>query len=206
MNQIDQHPQTRDRLLAVARRRFAAMGFERTTIRDVVGEAGANLGAVTYHFGSKQALYEAVLESLIGPMRARLDDALASSGAPLDRIESAVRAMFAHFEEYPEQPAIVLRQMARQGPLPPPVQGWIAYAIASLGRVVAEGQAAGAIAPGDPALLTVSIMSQPFFFAMTRRPLAESPGLGALRPDPAASADAASAFVRRGLSVSGRTS
>src|SRR5262245_55684129 len=48
---------TRERLLAAAGPIFAERGFEAASIRDIAREAGANLGAVNYHFRSKEQLY-----------------------------------------------------------------------------------------------------------------------------------------------------
>lgn len=50
-------PGTRERLLAAAARVFSERGYEGTTIRDVCRRARANVAAVHYHFGSKEAFY-----------------------------------------------------------------------------------------------------------------------------------------------------
>ncbi len=47
---------TRNRILDAADRLFAEHGFERTSMRLLTREAGVNLAAVNYHFGSKLAL------------------------------------------------------------------------------------------------------------------------------------------------------
>lgn len=53
---------TRQRLLDAARHLFTERGFAKVTVRDITSEAQANLAAVSYHFGDKAGLYEAVLE------------------------------------------------------------------------------------------------------------------------------------------------
>lgn len=52
---------TRSRLLDTAERMFATTGFSGVSLRAVVGEAGVNLAAIHYHFGSKFELIEAVV-------------------------------------------------------------------------------------------------------------------------------------------------
>ncbi len=47
---------TRDRIFASAERLFATRGFADVSVRDITAEAGVNLAAVNYHFGSKDAL------------------------------------------------------------------------------------------------------------------------------------------------------
>ena len=53
-------PETRDRILDAAERLFVEHGFEGTSMRMITGAANANLAAVNYHFGSKDALIQAV--------------------------------------------------------------------------------------------------------------------------------------------------
>lgn len=199
-------PDTPSRILDAARTVFAARGYDGSSIREITSRAGVNLGAVTYHFRSKEALYQAVLRTFIDPLRARLEEAVATDAPALDRIERVVQAFFAHFEDQPEQPAVMLHELARQRPLPPPVVDWIRTLIQTLGRVIAEGQAEGSVVPGPPPLLAVNVVAQPFFLALTRRPLERTPGLGAVRPaDPDLVTETCVAGIRRSLAAPGRT-
>ena len=59
---------TRDRLLDVAERLFAEHGFDAVSLRAITTDAGANLAAVNYYFGSKEALIEAVVARLVEPL------------------------------------------------------------------------------------------------------------------------------------------
>jgi AcrR family transcriptional regulator len=52
---------TRERLLRAATRLFADGGYRGASVRDICNQAGANPGAVSYHFGGKRQLYRAVL-------------------------------------------------------------------------------------------------------------------------------------------------
>lgn len=61
-------PDTKQRLLDAAEYLFAAEGFHSTSLRAVTGKAKANLAAVKYHFGSKEALLEAVLKRRLVPL------------------------------------------------------------------------------------------------------------------------------------------
>ena len=47
---------TRDRVFLAAERLFAQNGFQAVSVRDITAEAGVNLAAVNYHFGSKDGL------------------------------------------------------------------------------------------------------------------------------------------------------
>jgi AcrR family transcriptional regulator len=62
---------TRERLIAAAETLFAERGVTGASLRDITSRAGANLAAVNYHFGSKEGLLRAVLETRLGPVNAR---------------------------------------------------------------------------------------------------------------------------------------
>jgi len=60
--------ETRTRILDAAEELFMQHGFEGTSMRLLTGKAGVNLAAVNYHFGSKDALIEAVFRRRLDPM------------------------------------------------------------------------------------------------------------------------------------------
>ena len=63
--------ETKERILDAAERLFSEAGLRTTSLRDITGEAGVNLAAVNYHFGSKETLLTAVLERAIAPVNKR---------------------------------------------------------------------------------------------------------------------------------------
>jgi AcrR family transcriptional regulator len=62
--------ETRTRILDAAEELFMQHGFEGTSMRQLTARAGVNLAAVNYHFGSKDALIEAVFKRRLDPMNA----------------------------------------------------------------------------------------------------------------------------------------
>ena len=78
--------ETRTRILDAAEELFMLHGFEGTSMRQLTAKAGVNLAAVNYHFGSKDALIEAVF-------RRRLDPMNAARIAALDELEAAGRTL-----------------------------------------------------------------------------------------------------------------
>jgi AcrR family transcriptional regulator len=62
--------ETRTRILDAAEELFMLHGFEGTSMRQLTAKAGVNLAAVNYHFGSKDALIEAVFRRRLDPMNA----------------------------------------------------------------------------------------------------------------------------------------
>jgi AcrR family transcriptional regulator len=63
---------TRDQLIEVATGLFAAHGYEDTSIEDVLVAAGVSRGALYHHFAGKDALFEAVVESVEARITAEL--------------------------------------------------------------------------------------------------------------------------------------
>ena len=86
--------ETRTRILDAAEELFMHQGFGGTSMRLLTAKAGVNLAAVNYHFGSKDALIEAVFRRRLDPMNAaRIGalDALEASGRPFSP-EAIIRA------------------------------------------------------------------------------------------------------------------
>ncbi len=56
------------RLIESAEKLFAEKGFEAVSVRDITKEAGANVAAVNYHFGSRDGLVVAVISRYLIPV------------------------------------------------------------------------------------------------------------------------------------------
>jgi AcrR family transcriptional regulator len=82
-------PDTRDGILAAARRGFATRGYDATTLRDIAAEAGVDPALAIHYFGTKEALFVASTGLPSG-----LPELLASLGAmpPPDFARALVRA------------------------------------------------------------------------------------------------------------------
>src|ERR1700757_2398281 len=84
---------TRTALLAVARRMFAANGYDGTGTEQIVAEAQVTRGALYHHFKDKADLFRAVMEEAAGEVARRLtDDQTRLDGSPLDEIRDGVSA------------------------------------------------------------------------------------------------------------------
>lgn len=64
---IESH-NTRERILESAEKLFGQHGYSCASLRQITEEAGANLAAVNYHFGSKEELYRQVLLRRVRPV------------------------------------------------------------------------------------------------------------------------------------------
>ncbi|HMM39207.1 MAG TPA: CerR family C-terminal domain-containing protein [Desulfovibrio sp.] len=85
--------QTKENLLRAAIRVFGDKGFQAATVREICQAAGANVAAVNYHFGGKEALYAAVLELMFASSKhCGRDLPCPSPGAPAEeRLRHLIR-------------------------------------------------------------------------------------------------------------------
>jgi AcrR family transcriptional regulator len=100
----------RARLIDAAIKLFAEKGYEGTSVRDLATAAGVNVAAVSYHFGSKDALYTEALRSCLAPcgemrerMQKHLDAALKNRSCK--SAEEALRGCIQNFLEVLVSPA-----------------------------------------------------------------------------------------------------
>lgn len=84
---------TRSRLIDVATRQFAAVGYEHATIRTICREAHANVAAVNYHFRDKAGLYREVLESAFAVVSHTTERAIqeGKGKSPEDKLRAYIR-------------------------------------------------------------------------------------------------------------------
>jgi AcrR family transcriptional regulator len=193
---------TRSRLLRTAQRLFAERGYAGTSVRQITAQARANLGAITYHFGSKERLHHAVLTGLFTPLAERISAEADAGSAPLAALERIVIIYFEYFREHPDLPRLMLQELSQAGPFPPELarqQRRVREAIVTL---ISRGQADGSVRPGMPMLMALGVVAQPVFLAVARRAMTHVAGLDAA--DPAVMAQAArhaAQFVRQGLAA-----
>lgn len=86
---------SRNRLLEAAARVFVKKGFAQTTIRDIAREAGVALGALYFHFPSKDEFATAVFEQGIKAIWEHVEQDVAALPPGTDartRIEAALRS------------------------------------------------------------------------------------------------------------------
>jgi AcrR family transcriptional regulator len=89
---------TKRAILDTAERLFATHGFKATSLRAITSEAEANLGAVNYHFSSKDALILAVLRRRMTPLNQERIEILTrfeqeADGQPV-AVEKILEALF----------------------------------------------------------------------------------------------------------------
>ncbi|MCH2173851.1 TetR/AcrR family transcriptional regulator [Myxococcota bacterium] len=112
---------TKQRILDSAESLFAQQGLAATSLRAVIAAADVNSAAIHYHFGSKEALVEAVFERRIEPVNrerlARLQHLEASAGdsgvAMVELLEAFIHPLLKLGQELGDRGPVVVRLLGR---------------------------------------------------------------------------------------------
>ena len=83
---------------------FARHGFDGVSLRTIADEAGVNHQLITHHFGSKQDLWDAALDSHVELFRAFHDklDAIDEMSDPREKFRSYVHTLVERMVAHPE--------------------------------------------------------------------------------------------------------
>src|SRR5262245_32047440 len=84
--------QTRRKLEQVACRLFAARGFANVSAEEIVAAAGVTRGALYDHYDGKEGLFEAVVDTMMQDVHAKLAKSAAGASDPLQAIERGICA------------------------------------------------------------------------------------------------------------------
>lgn len=88
---------TPTRILEVAEEMFSEQGYHAVSLRSIMRACGANIAAVHYHFGSKEAVLERIFEmrcATINSARAELLDACVEGAGRPPLLEQVLEAYF----------------------------------------------------------------------------------------------------------------
>lgn len=91
---------SRERLLQAGLARAQRDGLRRLTVRGVAADAEANLGSFVYHFGSREAFLDELIEQLYAPLFARLQLSAQAGGDPLDNLRRVLLQLVAWLVEH----------------------------------------------------------------------------------------------------------
>lgn len=100
--------ETRELLLATARKVFSEQGYAETSMDDLTAQAGLTRGALYHHFGDKKGLLSAVVEQIDAEMDSRLQ-ALSVTTDDLWQGFIARCRLYLNMAQEPEIQRIILR-------------------------------------------------------------------------------------------------
>ena len=108
---------TKEKILDTAERLIGERGYAATSLRQVIAEAGVNLAAVHYHFGSKEDLLDAVVVRKAAPLNeariARLERAVVEAGNGPLQVEKVLESFLVPTAEMASRSPEFVRLMGR---------------------------------------------------------------------------------------------
>ena len=105
---------TSARILDAAEGLFADAGFAGVSVREIAGAVGLNQASIYNHFSSKRALYEAVLDRGLTPLK----ETLAAAALSLDEPDAGDRLLVELSEQLwrsPNLPRLIQREILDDG-------------------------------------------------------------------------------------------
>ena len=109
---------TRTAILEAALAEFAEKGFEAASIRSIAERTGFQHPLITYHYPSKDLLWQAVAEDTFERIRREWDARASEEGdlSPLERLRAEYRALFRHTTKFPEFHRFMRQEAATNNP------------------------------------------------------------------------------------------
>ena len=163
-NPMEAQPKARkEEILDVATRLFAERGYEGTSMNDVAERVGMRKASLFYHFATKDALYEAVLDRLVARLQEALETIYASSGTYAERLDAVTDTVVKVLGTHPYAARLLLREAMDWGPV---IRGKlldrIQLVLEAGAAWVRAGQEQGAFNEGDPKHFVLSALGMHF--------------------------------------------
>ena len=162
---------TQDLILDAAERLFARQGFTATTIKQIGKEAAVNPALLYYYYDSKETLYRAMLQRILGQLLARGTEGMERASTHADRIRAFVRAQAKLLAEHPHFPQLLVRELVdhQAAHAEEAITKTAAGAFKRLCDVIVAGQKDNVFRPSlDPRFTAISIIAQVAYFAIAR--------------------------------------
>ena len=159
-------------ILQVAEKLFAEKGFDGTSIRDIAKQANINIAMVSYYFGSKEKMLEALIYSRISDMKLQLESLSKEAISPVEKINKLIELyihrinknkgiyQILHFELTSKKREIDLKSFAEVKK----------QNFEIIKKIIVEGQEKGIFKQDINLILIPSSILGPFFHFQMNRP------------------------------------
>ncbi len=163
----------RIRILDAAEQLFADKGLAGARVAAIAETAEVNKAMLYYYFGSKDDLYQAVLERVAALVGQLAEDFLAGAEAdPFAHLEAFMDGYRQVLHTHPNFARIMVREIMDGGPRVGPLfREKIGPVIPMVARTLAKTQRTGQLNPEVAFPLAGPIMISPFIFVAFARPL-----------------------------------
>ncbi len=152
-------PQVRERLHAAAAEVFARKGYASATVNEIVRRAGVTKPVLYYHYGNKEGIFKAILESALKDFEGRLAAVETLRGRAALRLARLCEEVYAIFQRHTD--AIRMMHAIYYGP--PQAAPYFDFDRAlsrledGVATIIRQGLDAGEFR-GDPSAMTRAVL------------------------------------------------
>jgi TetR/AcrR family transcriptional regulator len=153
---------TRASILEAALIEFAAKGFEAASIRGIAERTGFQHPLITYHYPSKDLLWQAVAEDTFERIRQEWDERAPQEAdlSPLERLRAEYRALFQHTVMFPKFHRFMRQEATTNNPrLHLVAENVLRPLVNRLLSQIKAAQAEGQLPPVEPILFHYMMVS-----------------------------------------------
>jgi AcrR family transcriptional regulator len=162
-------------ILQAAERLFGEKGYRAVSIEEIAGATGVSKGLVNYHFSSKKALLEHILQDAVSALLIKWDSIAQSKGSARDKIGAAVQASFDLLSSRPYPWRIAIFQLTFEEDMKDILTYISEESILRIERLVKDGIAAGEFRPVDSRMAATMLLAVcttlPFQAALQQQPV-----------------------------------
>ncbi len=159
---------TREALLSAATESFARHGFDGATVEMIARRARVNRAMISYYFGGKQGLYDAILAATFKPAGERLREIRDASLPPEARLRRFIEVFVETGGRHPHLPAMILREVLAGGlHLKDVFFDYVMTILSLIREILEQGVREGTFRPVDPLLTHLSLVGSLVFFLAT---------------------------------------
>jgi len=163
---------TRSRILDAATAEFARYGLGGARVDRIAERAGANKRMLYYYFGSKEALFLAVLEESYAAIRSAERDLDLEHRDPREALKRLVAFTWRYYLEHPEFMTLLNSENLHKGrhvQHSKRVHKLHSPLVETLRGILRRGEREGLFRPGvDPVQLYISIAGEGYFYLSNR--------------------------------------
>ena len=163
---------TKARILDAAKKEFARLGLGGARVDEIAERAKTNKRMIYHYFGSKEFLFQTVVEQAYLDIRTAEQELALAHLPPREALETLVRFTWQYYLENPEFITLVNSEnlhQARHVKNSPKIRTSSRQLVDMVGELLDRGEADGVFRPGiDPVQLNITIAAIGYYYLTNR--------------------------------------
>ena len=161
MEKITEYSEKQLAIIATAEKLFAEKGFDGASVRDIATEADVNVAMISYYFGSKEKLMEAVFEKRTTDIRLKVENLIQNNNlSHLQKINILIDDYVDKFIHQQEFHKIMMREqmIEKNTPIAALIHELKKKNLESIKKLIQDGQKNGSFKKNIDIVLMVTTM------------------------------------------------